>query len=634
LDTNYGYDGLGRVISMTSPDSGTTTYALDANGNRVREQDARGVVATRTFDGLNRVVTESYPATAENIRYYYDASSGGHYEVGHLAGITDESGSTFFDYDINGNTVADTRVIAGRNYQSQYRYDAANHISGMTYPSGHVINYSRDAMGRVSGITYQPSSGAAALTLASSIRYNDMEGQPANLFYGNGLLRQLSYDLDGRLLNIPTYNPANNVPVQNLSLVYDLADNLTKINDWMDNARTQDFTYDILYRLLGASSGKYGSLQYSYDVNGNRVSKAEGGVTKNYVYPAASNRLSGMTSGGSSVRSLNYDARGNVVSDSGNATFTYNNRNLLSQATGYNGATSSYKYNAFGQRALKTTGAATVAFVYDVQGHLIAEHNGATGAVVREYVYFNDEPVAQIEGNGAVYYLHNDNMGNPQKMTDANRNIVWDRIQKPFGETVSVTGAAATNLRFPGQYNEAEMPNLVYNMHRYYDPLLARYTQTDPIGLAGGVNLYSYVKDSPNRWVDPLGLWTVQLGGAFNGTFFGFNFNFGGGIAFDGNGNVGAYSYNSIPGYGSGSGFGGSLGFQASNADTICDLRGPFANQGGDAGLGVKVSVDAFEGQQENGKNVFGLGAGLGFGEGADVYAGGTTTYVTPFLHR
>jgi RHS repeat-associated protein len=60
------------------------------------------------------------------------------------------------------------------------------------------------------------------------------------------------------------------------------------------------------------------------------------------------------------------------------------------------------------------------------------------------------------------------------------------------------------NLRFQGQYLDHES-GLHYNLFRYYDPVAGRYTQMDPIGLAGGLNTYSYVGDLL-VWVDPLGL--------------------------------------------------------------------------------------------------------------------------------
>jgi RHS repeat-associated protein len=67
-------------------------------------------------------------------------------------------------------------------------------------------------------------------------------------------------------------------------------------------------------------------------------------------------------------------------------------------------------------------------------------------------------------------------------------------------------------LRFAGQYYDQET-GLHYNYHRYYDPSLGRYLRADPIGLAGGVNLYAYVLNNPVNWIDPFGLWFVGVGG-------------------------------------------------------------------------------------------------------------------------
>ena len=43
-------------------------------------------------------------------------------------------------------------------------------------------------------------------------------------------------------------------------------------------------------------------------------------------------------------------------------------------------------------------------------------------------------------------------------------------------------------------------------MNSWYEPQTGRYTQSDPIGLSGGVNLFAYVLDNPETLIDPLGL--------------------------------------------------------------------------------------------------------------------------------
>lgn len=59
-------------------------------------------------------------------------------------------------------------------------------------------------------------------------------------------------------------------------------------------------------------------------------------------------------------------------------------------------------------------------------------------------------------------------------------------------------------IRFQGQYHDHET-GLHYNRHRYYDPGVGRFISQDPIGLAGGLNLYAYAPN-PVGWVDPSGL--------------------------------------------------------------------------------------------------------------------------------
>ncbi|MFP2608718.1 RHS repeat-associated core domain-containing protein, partial [Escherichia marmotae] len=65
-------------------------------------------------------------------------------------------------------------------------------------------------------------------------------------------------------------------------------------------------------------------------------------------------------------------------------------------------------------------------------------------------------------------------------------------------------GRVEQNLRYQGQYLDRET-GLHYNLHRYYDPDVGRFIVTDPIGLAGGLNLYAYAPN-PVSWIDPLGL--------------------------------------------------------------------------------------------------------------------------------
>ena len=110
-----------------------------------------------------------------------------------------------------------------------------------------------------------------------------------------------------------------------------------------------------------------------------------------------------------------------------------------------------------------------------------------------------------------VYYIYPDQLGTPRQITDTNDNVVWQWDNTdPFGANMPNQnpvglGSFTFNLRFPGQYYDAET-NTHYNVNRDYDPAIGRYLQSDPIGLGGGINTYTYVSGNPLRYTDPRGL--------------------------------------------------------------------------------------------------------------------------------
>ena len=85
-------------------------------------------------------------------------------------------------------------------------------------------------------------------------------------------------------------------------------------------------------------------------------------------------------------------------------------------------------------------------------------------------------------------------------MREGRSHRLWDH--DPFGNGLP-TGRLTYNLRFPGQYYD-QNAKLHYNYFRDYDPAKGRYIESDPIGLAGGVNTYGYVGQNPVQWTDPI----------------------------------------------------------------------------------------------------------------------------------
>jgi RHS repeat-associated protein len=91
-------------------------------------------------------------------------------------------------------------------------------------------------------------------------------------------------------------------------------------------------------------------------------------------------------------------------------------------------------------------------------------------------------------------------------VTDASQARQWDVASDPWGNALPLsTGTIAQDLRLPGQQMQAES-GLFQNWMRDYDPTLGRYVEADPIGLAGGGNVFGYVEGNPANLIDPMGL--------------------------------------------------------------------------------------------------------------------------------
>src|SRR6185503_5153607 len=115
---------------------------------------------------------ETYPASpTENIVYTYDATNGGIFGTGRLTGFTDETGSTTLTYNERGDVISTMRTIDGTAYTTSYGYDLADHVNSITYPSGQIITYARDTLGRINSVTWRPSIAGGVTTLASNLTY-------------------------------------------------------------------------------------------------------------------------------------------------------------------------------------------------------------------------------------------------------------------------------------------------------------------------------------------------------------------------------------------------------------------------------------------------------------------------------
>jgi len=386
----FVYDSLKRLKSATNPESGTTCYGTvnvgglcqadgyDANGNLKYRTDARGVLATYTYDALNRNIFVDYSNTTANpdITRVYDNATNGANGKGRFwysyADSTDSLGmsveQTAIDgYDPLGRPRIQRQLFrTGSSWSSPYQtertYDLAGHVKTQLYPSGHTVTYNYDGAGRLGdkdpsnpAFTGNLGEGGAALTYATGITYSSV-GTTAKEKFGTdtAIYNKMFYNSRGQLGEIragtvdttgdTSWNRGKFVNWYSLQCggsncnATDNNGNLRKQEIWVPNNEQntsntswyQQYEYDTLNRLSEVHEHNVNNTllwhqSFAYDRYGNRTIVANGtsdGINKlNFEVEAATNRLlatgdSALTGSGLPLRKMRYDDAGNLTNDS------------------------------------------------------------------------------------------------------------------------------------------------------------------------------------------------------------------------------------------------------------------------------------------------------------------------------
>lgn len=445
----YTYDGLDRVKTITWSNGSSVTNTYDLDGNLTKRVDSVHGTTDYTYDALNRIDYESYPGGQFN-DYGYDLAS-------NLDTLQDPGGTTSYEYDAvnRQREIHEPGQIAPVSYARTE--DASKDELTITLPNGVTIEQQFDKAGRMLATCSRQTAMASACTNATADRllaftYSYAQGSAQRA------LLQSETDKDG----VTT------------SYAYDAADRL---------------------RTATRSDGK--TYEYVLDDAGNittRKETARADVT--YAYNAA-NQLTQV-----GTVTLSYDLNGNETGSSGGTrtASSYNARNQLTSTTvGGNALARAYA----GPGQAERTAAEGKGFAYNALG-LSTVSDGGT------YRYTRDEAgqlLSQRVPGGSRQYFHADHLGSVRMITGPIGTVVRRQDFDPYGRTTSTSGSAVAHPGFVGSVRDDA--GLYHFGQRYYDPLLGRWTQRDPLNQPSDLrqaNRYLYAGADPVNIVDPSGM--------------------------------------------------------------------------------------------------------------------------------
>lgn len=493
--THFDYNGRSLPIRVTDAHGGITGLAYDANGNLTSFTDARGGITSFTYDNKDRRVSRTDPLHAVE-SYAYDGND-------NLTQHTDRTGKiATFSYDgLNrGVSAAYGQTSSGGSLTSPdatvaITYDAGDRATQSTDSQGGIITRTFDGLDRLIAETTAQGSVAYAYDAASRRTSFQVAGQNA-VSYG--------YDNANRLTGI-TQGSAQ------VGFTYDASSRRSTLT--LPNGIVATYSYDVANQLTGISyangSTTVGNLSYAYDNAGRRTQIS--GTLASMNLPAtltstnydADNRLTNW-----SGTTLTYDANGNLTGD-GSLTYGWDSRGRLVALAGT--TTASFAYDATGRRTGKTVNGTTTNFLYDELNMAQELASGTPTANLLTGLGI-DEDYSRTDSLGLRSFV-TDALGSTVALIDASGAVKTSYAYEPYGNITAAGEANANLVQYTGRQNDGT--GLYYYRARYYHPGFGRFVSEDPIGLAGGGNLYAYVGGNPISYNDPLGLsrGTVLTGG-------------------------------------------------------------------------------------------------------------------------
>jgi RHS repeat-associated protein len=508
---SYTYDPVYNRVASMADGTGTTAYgynpvavppALDAGRLASIDGPLANDTITYTYDELGRALSRSINGAANAASMVYDA-------LGRMQASTNPLGTFTYSYVNTTNRIDHVDIPGGQ--KTQYTYfdnlgdQRMKQIKNLN-PAGTIISqfdYLYNAVGDITNWTVRQGGAATAniYTLGYDVA-DQLRSAMLKKVQGGTVLKQYEYDYD------------------------DVGNRYTN----QDGSTISTASFNNLNQLTGQFGG--GKMHFRGTVNepstvtvdGNAASVDGAGnfdgvadvVTGNNIVPVVATDGSGnsktnnyqVTVASGANRTLTYDLNGNLIND-GIKTYEWDAANRLT-AINYTGMTkrTEFTYDGLSRRVktVEKTGAtvnSTKKFIWE--GMAIAEERNSSNKITRKHYPRGVQFLAYNPNTTTSYYYLRDHLGSIREMTDSSGTIKARYDYDPWGNRTKLSGSLDADFGFTGHYYHASS-NLHLAPLRAHDSPIGRWLSRDPIGEAGGVNLYGYVGGDPAGSIDPMGL--------------------------------------------------------------------------------------------------------------------------------
>jgi RHS repeat-associated protein len=475
-----GYDRMNHLVSTTDPLGQTATFTYDANGNRTSSTDVRKNTTTWVYDNADDL---DYVIDPMNNRADFDYEA-----ISRTASVrTPEGNAVTVTYDEDWRPkYASYRSGTTTESTTTYTYNAKNLLEKVTDSKTGTLSYTYDAYDRLKTTTGP----------TGTVEYGHDKADRLTTMTAAGVTTTYGYDNSDILTSITTGNETVSFGLDAAGREHTatMPGGIVRTTGYDDSGAVTSLSY-----AKGTTS--IGDLTYTRDDRGQQTRLT--GSLASTALPAASttdatfgadNRIA--TFGG---REFQYNKDGNLTSD-GLRSYNWNTRGDLTSVTEA-GKTSTFGYDPGGERFKKSVGGVEQRFLTDGSNPLV-EQNASGETTARVATSGVDEYLTRTEGGQTQVYL-TDALGSVVGLANADGTIATRYTYDPYGQSAQSGAATSNSYTFTGR--EDDGTGLMYYRARYYHPETGRFISQDPIGAAGGPNLYQYALSSPTTYTDPSG---------------------------------------------------------------------------------------------------------------------------------